>query len=393
MINSASPHLAPREHCTGCGACASGCPRGAIRMSADREGFLYPEITDACVFCGHCTHICPSLKHRELRPDPTVFAVWSEDDALRQQSTSGGAFAAIASFILESGGVVFGAAMDSDMRVAHTAIQHKDDLPRLMGVKLVQSDMGECFQQVRYYLDRGRFVFFTGTPCQVDGLYKYLGEYPELLLTADILCNGVPSPGVWCKMVDAMRYIKQRRVKAVQFCKKVIGSESRFVVEFDGGRQYDAPLLKSDYGRGLFRGLFLRPACYHCTYCNTKRVADLTIGSFRGLPSDYKQEQQKLGISMLLINTVKGAHILDLVPLHREKRTLEEAKKDNPALSRVTSVPQERAAFFDAFVSQPFHKVYQRFFAISDWSYGVANGGKIRKFLCKFKSASKENKS
>ncbi|MCI6999091.1 MAG: Coenzyme F420 hydrogenase/dehydrogenase, beta subunit C-terminal domain [Clostridiales bacterium] len=362
-------------------------------MSADREGFLYPEITDACVFCGHCTHICPSLKHRELRPDPTVFAVWSEDDALRQQSTSGGAFAAIASFILESGGVVFGAAMDSDMRVAHTAIQHKDDLPRLMGVKLVQSDMGECFQQVRYYLDRGRFVFFTGTPCQVDGLYKYLGEYPELLLTADILCNGVPSPGVWCKMVDAMRYIKQRRVKAVQFCKKVIGSESRFVVEFDGGRQYDAPLLKSDYGRGLFRGLFLRPACYHCTYCNTKRVADLTIGSFRGLPSDYKQEQQKLGISMLLINTVKGAHILDLVPLHREKRTLEEAKKDNPALSRVTSVPQERAAFFDAFVSQPFHKVYQRFFAISDWSYGVANGGKIRKFLCKFKSASKENKS
>ena len=393
MINSASPHLAPREHCTGCGACVSGCPRGAIRMSADREGFLYPEITDACVFCGHCTHICPSLKHRELRPDPTVFAVWSEDDALRQQSTSGGAFAAIASFILESGGVVFGAAMDSDMRVAHTAIQHKDDLPRLMGVKLVQSDMGECFQQVRYYLDRGRFVFFTGTPCQVDGLYKYLGEYPELLLTADILCNGVPSPGVWCKMVDAMRYIKQRRVKAVQFCKKVIGSESRFVVEFDGGRQYDAPLLKSDYGRGLFRGLFLRPACYHCTYCNTKRVADLTIGSFRGLPPDYKQEQQKLGISMLLINTVKGAHILDLVPLHREKRTLEEAKKDNPALSRATSVPQERAAFFDAFVSQPFHKVYQRFFAISDWSYGVANGGKIRKFLCKFKPASKENKS
>ena len=136
------------------------------------------------------------MKHREQRPEPTVFAVWNEDEAQRRLSTSGGAFAAIAGFVLESGGVVFGADMDGDMRVVHTAIQNKEDLPRLMGTKLVQSDMGECFQQVRYYLDRGTFVFFTGTPCQVDGLYRYLGESPELLLTADTLCSGVPSPGV-----------------------------------------------------------------------------------------------------------------------------------------------------------------------------------------------------
>lgn len=80
--------------------------------------------------------------------------------------------------------------------------------------------MGECFQRVRYYLDRGMDVFFTGTPCQVDGLYRFLGESPERLLTADVLCSGVPSPGVWSKTVEAMHYIKQRRVKTVQFCKK-----------------------------------------------------------------------------------------------------------------------------------------------------------------------------
>ena len=227
---------------------------GAIKMVSDKEGFLYPDVTEACVHCGHCTHICPMLKHREQRPDPTVFAVWNENDEMRRHSTSGGAFAAIASFVLESGGVVFGAAMDSDMRVVHTAIQAKEDLPRLMGAKLVQSDMGECFQQVRYYLDRGMDVFFTGTPCQVDGLYRFLGESPERLLTADVLCSGVPSPGVWSKTVEAMHYIKQRRVKTVQFCKKTSGADSRFVVDFEGGGQYDAPLTKSDYGRGLFRG-------------------------------------------------------------------------------------------------------------------------------------------
>ena len=335
MISTASAHLAPKEHCTGCSACASGCPRGAIKMVADKEGFLYPQVTDACVHCGHCTHICPALKHREQRPEPTVFAVWNEDEAQRRLSTSGGAFAAIAGFVLESGGVVFGAAMDGDMRVVHTAIQSKEDLPRLMGTKLVQSDMGECFQQVRYYLDRGTFVFFTGTPCQVDGLYRYLGESPELLLTADTLCSGVPSPGVWSKVVDAMHYIKQRRVTAVQFCKKLTGSESRFVVDFEGGGQYDAPLGKSDYGRGLFRGLFLRPACYHCTCCSTNRVADLTFGSFKGLPSDFYPQQQKLGVSMLLINTVKGAHIFDMIPLHREKRT-------PPRISTAPSMPPWR---------------------------------------------------
>ena len=98
MNSSVTPHLAPKEHCTGCGACASGCPRGAIRMVPDREGFLYPEITESCVFCGHCSHICPALKSRELRPDPTVFAVWNENDAVRSRSTVGGAFAAIAAF-------------------------------------------------------------------------------------------------------------------------------------------------------------------------------------------------------------------------------------------------------------------------------------------------------
>lgn len=390
MISSASPHLAPKEYCTGCGACASGCPRGAIKMVSDKEGFLYPDVTEACVHCGHCTHICPMLKHREQRPDPTVFAVWNENDEIRGHSTSGGAFAAIASFVLESGGVVFGAAMDSDMRVVHTAIQAKEDLPRLMGAKLVQSDMGECFQQVRYYLDRGMDVFFTGTPCQVDGLYRFLGESPERLLTADVLCSGVPSPGVWSKTVEAMHYIKQRRVKTVQFCKKTSGADSRFVVDFEGGGQYDAPLTKSDYGRGLFRGLFLRPACYHCPYCSTNRAADLTLGTFRGLPADFRPNQQKKGISMLLINTVKGAHFFDMIPLQREKRTLQEAVESNPALSRNPASPKERAAFFDAYVNQPFHKVYQRFFSISDWSYRVANDGKLRNFIRRIKSGRKD---
>lgn len=191
-----APQLAPRERCTGCAACCNGCPKGAIRMVPDREGFLYPQVTDGCVQCGHCTHICPVLKQREPRTEPAAFIVWNGDEAVRRDSTAGGAFSALAEYVLEGGGVVFGAALDSGLRVSHIAVKNRHDLPQLRGSKPVQSDVGESYQQVRLYLDQGRQVLFSGTPCQVDGLYRYLGEHPERLITCDVACNGVGSPGV-----------------------------------------------------------------------------------------------------------------------------------------------------------------------------------------------------
>jgi ferredoxin len=190
-------------------------------MLPDREGFLYPTVTDACIQCGHCSHICPVLKQREKRHEPTAFAAWNGDDAVRSQSGAGGVFSLLAEFILDDGGIVFGAAVDDDLRVRHIAVQDKSQLHRLRGSKLVQSDIGDSFQRVRHYLDRDRHVLFTGTPCQVDGLYRYLGEHPEKLLTCDILCSGAPSPGVWANLVRSMAYIKQKKPVAVQFCGKL----------------------------------------------------------------------------------------------------------------------------------------------------------------------------
>ena len=139
----------------------------------DREGFLYPTVTDACIQCGHCAHICPVLKQREPRPEPAVFAAWNPDAAVRQTSTAGGVFPLLAEYILDEGGVVFGAALDQELRVRHIAVKDKAELPRLQGAKPVQSDLGDSFRRVRHYLDQGRRVLFSGTPCQVDGLYHF----------------------------------------------------------------------------------------------------------------------------------------------------------------------------------------------------------------------------
>lgn len=373
-----APQLAPWERCTGCAACCNGCPKGAIRMVPDREGFLYPQVTDGCVQCGHCTHICPVLKQREPRTEPAAFIVWNGDEAVRRNSTAGGAFSALAEYVLEGGGVVFGAALDDRLRVAHTAVKNAHELPRLRGAKPVQSDIGETYQQVRLYLDQGRQVLFSGTPCQVDGLYRYLGEHPERLVTCDVACSGVCSPGVWARLVSSMAYVKQHRPVAVEFCGKLSGDqERRFRVLFEGGGRYDAPAPKSELGRGLTRGLFLRPACYHCPYAGTDRTGDLTLANFAG--GDLPVEEKRKGVSLLLINTAKGAQIFDVLPLHRQARTLEEAAACDAALRQPPTLTEERSKFFDALEQLPFQQVRTRYLSAVQHREGV--GQRLRELL------------
>ncbi len=366
------PQLAAHDRCTGCGACSSGCPKGAIRMAPDREGFLYPEVTDGCVQCGHCAHVCPVQKQREHRTAPQVFAVWSRDESVRQASTCGGAFSALAEYVLEGGGVVFGAALDENLRVVHTAVKNVHDLSRLRGMKPVQSDTGDAYQQVRLYLDQGRQVLFSGTPCQVDGLYRYLGEHPERLLTCDVACGGVCSPGVWAQLVKSMAYVKQHRPTAVEFCGKLTGDrERRFRVKFEGGGRYDAPMGKCELGRGIARRLFMRPACHRCAYATTDRPGDVTLGDFSG--GSFAPEEKKSGVSMLLINTAKGAQVFDMLPLERQHRTLEEAEACCAALREPPMAPAEREKFFHAMEQLPFQQVRARFLsALQHQSDGVA---------------------
>ena len=375
-MESVTPQLAPKERCTGCSACMSGCPKGAIHMLPDREGFLYPTVTDACVQCGHCTHICPVLKRREERPEPAAFVAWNPDEEVRLSSSAGGIFIPLAEYVLEGGGVVFGAALEDDLHVRHIAVKDKDELCRLRGAKLVQSEVGDSYIKVRMYLEQGRKVLFSGTPCQVDGLYRYLGEYPENLITCDFACSGVPSPGVWEHMVRSIAYIKRKEPVAVDFCAKLPGDrDRRFRVRFSDDSTFDAPLPKSEYGRGLDRALFLRRSCHSCPYACTQHPADLTLASCAAAGRSFYPDEQKKGLSVLLVNTPKGAHTFDTLPLKRSRCQLSEAVSVNPALAAPVDISADRTAFFDAYAQQSFQDVRNRFLALPKLSYQVTNHG------------------
>ncbi len=356
------PKLADRGSCTGCTACASGCPKDAIAMERDKEGFLYPVVDGtACVRCGHCTQVCPLLRQREPKPLPAVFAAWNRDDNIRKDSTSGGVFSVLADYVLEGGGVVYGAALDGKQHLRHVACFRKEDLWRLRGAKYVQSDLGTTFREVRDAL-KSRTVLFSGTPCQVDGLYRFLGGRPENLITCDLVCHGVPSPGVWEDMARSIEQKKGKGLQAVRFRNKVTGwKDSHFTTVFDDGAVDSAPLFRTEYGRAFGRALFLRPSCHCCTYTNMNRPGDFTLGDFWGLRPDELPEQQEKGVSLLMVNTAHGSHLFDQLPLSRQAFPAERAIAGNPRLASPIPRPADRAAFFAAYALEPFDQVRKRF--------------------------------
>ena len=360
-----TPVLAERSHCTGCGACASGCPKDAISMERDKEGFLYPAVhEEACVRCGHCTAVCPALHPREPRPLPAVFAAWNRDESVRKDSTSGGVFSVLAEYILESGGVVFGAALDGRQHLRHVACFRKEDLWRLRGAKYVQSDLGDCYREVKRWLQT-KPVLFSGTPCQVDGLYRYLGCRPENLTTCDLVCHGVPSPGVWEDMVRSIEKRKGKSLQVVRFRNKVTGwKDSHFTTVYTDGSVDSAPLFATEFGRAFGRALFLRPSCHTCAYTSMNRPGDFTLGDFWGLRPDELPEQQERGVSLLLVNTPHGSHLFDQLPLARQAFPAERAIAGNPRLACPIQRPADRAAFFAAYALEPFDQVRKKFCSV-----------------------------
>ena len=220
----------PHHLCTGCGACYNCCPKDAIIMEYDSEGFLMPRVTDQCINCGLCLKICPVISPLKLNDTPKSFAVWAQDE-IRQASSSGGMFSLLAESIFKQAGMVCGAAYTGDYRkVQHIWADKLTSLAPLRGSKYVQSDTKLTFRKAKAYLEQGRPVLYTGCPCQIAGLYNYLGKPYENLYTADLICHGATSLTAYQSFLD--EFCEGKELEKFDFRDKTYYSWSSSTVAF-----------------------------------------------------------------------------------------------------------------------------------------------------------------
>lgn len=355
----------PKSRCTGCGACYNRCPRDAIVMQADAEGFLFPSVTENCVHCGLCLRVCPAENAPPFYPQPQVYAVWADAET-RAVSSSGGAFSVLADHILQNGGAVCGAAYTEDyLGVRHTWVESADGLPRLRGSKYVQSDTGLTYRDVKRFLESGRPVLYTGCPCQIAGLRQYLGrDYPALYL-ADIVCHGAPSPQVY------RSYLQEkaggRKIARLDFREKTHwGWGTATSLFLDDGTVYRGDCYHDPYWRGFLGGLITRQCCGTCPYAQMRRIGDFSLGDFWGVGELDACCDDRGGTSLLLVNSPRARRLFERLSgrftLCREQdpgRTAELAGTRNGQLCCPKPAHKQRQAFFAHFPETGFSRAFE----------------------------------
>lgn len=356
-----------KSACSGCGACAAICPRKAISLQKDTEGFLYPRVNaEACVQCGICVRECPLHRETTEQGARTVaVAANHKDDAVRKNSSSGGMFYAFAKHVIEHGGVVFGADFDERFHVVHRRVEQMDALPGLMRSKYVQSRPDKVWQPLMDDLRAGRNVLFCGTPCQVAAA-RMLAERAHAadnLYLVDFVCHGVPSDDVW---TSYLTYIaKGHRVASVNFREKTHGWHNyRLVVTFDHGGSRAIPHDIDPYMQSFIDNKSIRLSCYRCRFKGNCSRGDITMGDAWGVESLCRGLADDQGTSVLFVRTDKGKALLNAV---RDHATMIETEPDswiryNVSLAQSADKPVERERFFAQLTERDcvdFWKQYQ----------------------------------
>lgn len=373
MIN-----IAVKSKCTGCSACVQKCPKQCISFEEDSEGFYYPQVKlSLCINCGLCENVCPVLHQDKSRTPEIVYAAKNSNLSTRLASSSGGIFALLADTILRQNGVVFGARFDNEWNVIHDYTDSLDGLSVFLGSKYVQSKIGNTYKLAEQFLKDGRKVLFSGTPCQIVGLKKYLRKEYDNLLTVDFVCHGVPSPMIWrdylnAKIrplgVDGRNMVSQLSLKdlpvitGISFRDKRYGwKKYGFSVRVKSASKADKNLVSQSvevtdktllyephkanlYMKGFLKNLYLRPSCYACPTKCGKSGADYTLADFWGASTYVGDFDDDKGLSAVLV--YKNKVNIESLDMAFKVVGLNDILSQNPAVIKSSRIKGGRDKFF-----------------------------------------------
>lgn len=397
-----------KEFCTGCTACVNACRHSAMVMKPDEEGFLYPSILlDRCVGCRMCIGSCPLSEKKNLSKNyQRLYGAWAKDLELLKQSSSGGIFSLLAKQILQQNGIVFGCAINYNLKQAeHIMIENEHDLFKFRGSKYMQSNLLSTFSQAKEILDKKRKVYYVGTPCQIAGLKAYLKRDYDNLLTSDLICHGVTS-NLWFK--KEIEYYQQKYKGTISNfrCRSKRKYDWTFggVIAFDVIRknkvikQIDIPARYSPmYYCYAYadKPYILRPACYNCRFCSMSRVGDITIGDYWGIQSVHPEQMTtnrlKDGISLISLNSINGEKYFNEIKEEIEYFVTDKDKAaQQPALreGEIRRIPEKRAYIYEQLKIVNYEELADKVL----FPYNFRHAYKIHKLIYPVRMILKRNK-
>lgn len=349
-----------KSKCSGCHSCYNVCPKHCITMIEDQEGFWYPEVDkNQCIDCGLCEKRCPILNDMKVDNQPVAYACYNKDEYIRKESSSGGVFTLLATLVIEHGGIVYGASFNDENMVEHIEINNVNDLSKLRGSKYVQSRIRDTYSRVREYLNQGRLVYFSGTPCQIDGLLAYLNKKYENLILQDIVCHGVPSPKVWKKYLEQFNIEKDARIL---FRDKSTGWDS-YSFTIDQKDKFTQLSSQNEYMKVFLKDLCLRPSCYDCHSKSLHRNSDITLADFWGINNICPELYDNEGTSLVFINSEKGKELFNRIKKNivYKEVNIDEASKYNPSSYKSVTMPDKRNKYMENIFDNDFHKYSKKY--------------------------------
>lgn len=365
MINIKEP-----KDCCGCNACAQRCPKHCIILTEDHEGFLYPKVnTELCIECGLCEKVCPVINQKPKKGPLEVYAAINPDEQIRKESSSGGIFTLLAEKIIQENGVVFGARFDENWEVRHDYTETIEGLAVFRSSKYVQSRIEDNYLKAEKFLKEKRKVLFSGTPCQIAGLKKFLRKEYDNLLTVDFICHGVPSTKVWRMYLDetcrnlikrgsSSNFIDEGRrsyIEAINFRHKILGWKrssfflklnSAFIQSEKNTEGIFEPFSENAFMKAFLSDTILRPSCYQCPCKSGKSTSDITIADYWNIQQVLPEFDDDKGISLVLTNTSKGENIFSSCNVIYKKTGYEESKGKNGGFHEKINIPLKREYFF-----------------------------------------------
>ncbi len=359
--------MVTHDLCTGCGACVQACPTDCLMMKADEHGFLHPKIVNEtrCIECQRCHVVCSKARDVHVCSEqPDVYAAFTINDGIRTQSSSGGIFGVIAQRFIDNGGVVCAAVYEERFAVKHLCITDVKDIKKLFGAKYAQSDTGRVFSEIKAYLKQEKPVLFCGTPCQVSGLYAFLGGKEDRLFCVDFVCHGVPSPLVWQNYIDYRRQQDGSKTlpQSIDQRDKTDGwSRYRYAVRYVYASDHivTIPNYEDLYMRLFIKNSISRESCSACVHKGMHRCSDMTVGDFWGIWEIAPEMDDDKGVSVVMLHSDKAKVMFEEISkdLRCKKVALTDALKMNASFYMASDAHPHRKKILKAVCKGEFDAI------------------------------------